>query len=57
MDKSEQEKAQEFISAYNALCEKYGYSIRFTPVFYPTNHGTFEIGQKMEAVKSRHDPI
>jgi len=40
----DKEKMQEFVDAYNEICEKFGFHIEASPKFVPTNHGSFEIG-------------
>jgi len=40
-----------FAREYGELCQKYGIQIVGSPVWVPTNHGTFEIAVKLEAVR------
>ena len=36
-------KAEEFIKKYQALCEEMGYQLVTTPVWKATSHGSFEL--------------
>jgi len=47
----EKEALELFAREYGELCQKYGIQIVGSPVWVPTNHGTFEIAVKLEAVR------
>lgn len=39
--------SKDFLNAYRALCDTYGFQLVASPALVPTNHGTFEIGVRM----------
>jgi len=41
--KTEQERADEFIAKYRALCEDYGFNLVVTPAFKARDDGTFSV--------------
>lgn len=42
-EKTEQQRAQEFIEEYNALCEKHGLRISVIPAFVARDDGTWSV--------------
>lgn len=48
---SEEQKVQDFITEYNNLCKKHGYSITSQPAWLGTNHGSFEMTVQMSVNK------
>lgn len=51
MEKTEQEKQQEFLKEYEELCKKHGMALVSIPSFVPSGHGTFEIWLKVGVKK------
>lgn len=55
MDKAqetaEQKLKSEFVSAFNALCEKHGFTINTQPIFIARDDGTFSVKLISNVVK------
>ena len=49
--KTDQDKMQDFVNEYNALCKKHGYQVAAAIIPVSTNHGTWELGIQMSIVK------
>lgn len=49
--KTDQEKMQDFVNEYNALCQKHGYQVAGAIIPVSTNHGTWELGIQMSINK------
>ncbi len=50
------EKQQEFVRAYEELCQRLGCKIVGVPSFTPTNHGTFEMVVQLQVIPVNHVP-
>ena len=49
-EKSEKERMQDFVKAYNDLCNMHGYQLLAQPSWAATNHGSFELSILMKVV-------
>ena len=50
--KTDQEKMQDFVNEYNALCGKHKLQIGAKPDWIMTNHGSYEMVVQLSVVKA-----